>query len=469
MASEIRVNKIENRSGLGTVTFADTGVDLAGIVTATTFSGSGASLTNLPAANVTGTLPAISGANLTNLPAANLTGTLPAISGANLTGIAATDNVRTGILDVAGIATFRNDVLIGTAVTISESGIAAAGIGITVANVNGGQVGGRRNKLINGAMAVSERETSRTGTGGGSNYFLCDRWRIFSDNTSARFTISQASDTSGAPGLPYSFKFDCTTADTSLAASDYLGFQQKLEGQDVQDFLKGTSDAKEFTLSFYVKTNKSGVYTVELRDNNNSRTAAKTFTVSDGNWNRYILTFPADTTGALSNNNNDCLQVNWWLIAGSTYTSGTHNTSSWTSQTNANRVSSSNVNIGDSTDNNWEITGVQLEVGSQATAFEHRSFGEELALCQRYFYKHPIVDGIGPYLLQYHPSHRFVHDFFPVEMRTVPTPTVTYSSHSDTPTAYKVTRTHYKAYAGSLNYDTNTVVYMTAAQYSAEI
>ena len=71
------------------------------------------------------------------------------------------------------------------------------------------------------------------------------------------------------------------------------------------------------------------------------------------------------------------MQVNWWLIAGSTYTSGTHNTSSWTSQTNANRVSSSNVNIGDSTSNVWEMTGVQLEVGSQATAFEHRSFAEE--------------------------------------------------------------------------------------------
>ena len=89
MASEIRVNKIENRSGLGTVTFADTGVDLAGIVTATTFSGSGASLTSLPAANITGTLPAISAANLTNVPAANITGTLPAISAANLTNVPA--------------------------------------------------------------------------------------------------------------------------------------------------------------------------------------------------------------------------------------------------------------------------------------------------------------------------------------------------------------------------------------------
>ena len=166
MASEIRVNKIENRSGLGTVTFADTGVDLAGIVTATTFSGSGASLTNLPAANVTGTLPAISGANLTNLPAANLTGTLPAISGASLTGMASTDNVRTGILDVAGISTFRNTMNVGAAVTISESGIEATGVGITCANINGGRVGGRRNLVINGAMLIAQRGTSSTsGTG----------------------------------------------------------------------------------------------------------------------------------------------------------------------------------------------------------------------------------------------------------------------------------------------------------------
>ena len=188
MASEIRVNKIENRSGLGTVTFADTGVDLAGIVTATTFSGSGASLTNLPAANVTGTLPAISGANLTNLPAANLTGALPAISGANLTGIAATDNVRTGILDVAGIATFRNNVNVGTAVTITESGIEATGVGITVANINGNQIGGRRNLVINGAMIVAQRGTSYTGT---DNYHTVDRILTSSGGLDENCTFSQ--------------------------------------------------------------------------------------------------------------------------------------------------------------------------------------------------------------------------------------------------------------------------------------
>ena len=129
MASEIRVNKIENRSGLGTVTFADTGVDLAGIVTATTFSGSGASLTNIP------------DSALSAVTASKLTGALPAISGASLTGMASTDNVRTGILDVAGISTFRNTMNVGAAVTISESGLEATGVGITVANINGGQIG----------------------------------------------------------------------------------------------------------------------------------------------------------------------------------------------------------------------------------------------------------------------------------------------------------------------------------------
>ena len=124
MASEIRVNKIENRSGLGTVTFADTGVDLAGIVTATTFSGSGASLTSLPAAQVTGTLPAISGANLTDLAAANLTGTiaderfpatLPATSAANLTSIPAANIVgvcTAGLTKTGGFGKFASYALL---------------------------------------------------------------------------------------------------------------------------------------------------------------------------------------------------------------------------------------------------------------------------------------------------------------------------------------------------------------------
>ena len=322
----------------------------------------------------------------------------------------------------------------------SIKGVGASTAAITVNNTDGTCTANitnnlsNRNKLINGAMAISQRQTSRTGTGGGDGYFLCDRWRIFSANTSARFTISQASDTSGAEGLPYSFKFDCTTADTSLAASDFLGIQQKLEGQDVQDFLKGTSSAKKFTLSFYVKTNKSGVYTVELRDDNNSRQCSKTFTVSNGNWNRYTLSYPADTTGAISNNNTDGLQVNFWLIAGSTYTGGTLNSSGWASQTNANRVSSSNVNIGDSTDNNFELTGVQLEVDQTgsgvATDFEHRSFGQELALCQRYF-QH-IAQNTDIYFTTYTDgSFNNRMPFYFSDMRAAPTATLSQSANTN--------------------------------------
>ena len=314
-------------------------------------------------------------------------------------------------LKVDGI---RSNSATSDAITLASNGTCTANITNNLSN---------RNKIINGAMAVSQRQTSRTGTGGGDGYFLCDRWRIFSANTSARFTISQATDTSGAEGFPNSFKFDCTTADTSLAASDFLGIQQKIEGQNVQDFLKGTSNAKKFTLSFYVKTNKLGVYTVELRDNDNSRQCSKTFTVANTNWNRYTLSYPADTTGVIDNNNGDSLQVNFWLIAGSTYTGGTLNSSGWASQTNANRVSSSNVNIGDSTDNNFELTGVQLEVDQTgsgvATDFEHRSFHDELLKCYRYFNKkNPGYGRIGH---MYSGSNLAFTMDLPCEMRASPT------------------------------------------------
>ena len=157
----------------------------------------------------------------------------------------------------------------------------------------------------------------------------------------------------------------------------------KIEGQDLQQLKKGTSDAEKVTVSFYVKTNKSGVYTVELYDVDNTRSISQTITVSDANWNRYTLTFDGDTTGTLDNDNANSLDLIIHLIAGTNYTGYI-----FCVLVVSNRQYSggdSNVNIGDSTDNNFEITGIQLEVGSQATPFEHRSFGEELNLARRYF------------------------------------------------------------------------------------
>ena len=248
------------------------------------------------------------------------------------------------------------------------------------------QIGGRRNIAYNGAMQVAQRSTSETGLGGdGSNgYFTVDRFKMFSSGTAGRYTQSQSAITD-LPGFANALKFDCTTADTSIATGEYLILQQNFEGQDLQQIKKGTSSAEKVTVSFYVKGNANATYALELLDVDNSRTTTKLFNVTSS-WNRISLTFDADTTGAFDDDTAESLRLFWWLHAGSTYTGGTLNTTWASSSTTANRVAGIS-SFFDSTDRTFFITGVQLEVGSQATPFEHRSFGEELALCQRYYYR----------------------------------------------------------------------------------
>ena len=242
------------------------------------------------------------------------------------------------------------------------------------------QIGGRRNIVINGAMKVAQRGTSETGVGAADGFFTCDRWGVYQGGTAGRLTMTQ--DSSGPSGFANSLKLDCTTADTSVAAGEYFAIYQRFEGQDVQQFKKGTSDAENITVSFYVKGNASATYAVELFDNDNTRQASQLFSVTT-DWTRVVKTFTADTTGAFDDDNAQSLQLNFWIHAGSNLTSGTLN-QTFDSNTNANRA----VGISsffDSTDRTFFLTGVQIEVGSQATPFEHRSYGDELQLCQRYF------------------------------------------------------------------------------------
>ena len=254
--------------------------------------------------------------------------------------------------------------------------------------VNLGQLG-NRSMVTNGSMQVAQRGTSFTGVTSTSAYHI-DRFETGSGDSSSQFTVSQA--TAGLNGFANSLKFDCTTAQSSLGADSRVFFQQKFEGQDLQQLKKGTSDAEKITISFYVKSTKTGTYIVELYDNDNNRQISQAYTVSSsGTWERKILTFDGDTTGAFNNDNALSLTLYWHLVAGSRYSSGTLSTS-WTSSTDANRAVGQ-VNLADSTNNTWEITGVQMEVGDTATPFEHRSFGEELAKCQRYYYQ--IGDGTG--------------------------------------------------------------------------
>ena len=239
---------------------------------------------------------------------------------------------------------------------------------------------GRRNLIINGAMQIAQRSESTTGVGASAGYFTVDRFRVSPTSTDGRLTMSQDSD---APeGFANSLKLDCTTADTSIASGEAFLLITEFEGQDVQRLAKGTSSAKEVTLSFYAKANASKTYVVELKDIDNTRTCSKTFTVGTS-YTRHEITFPADTTGALDDDNAKSLAIHFWLHAGSDYTGGTLQTA-WGAQSNADRAAGID-SIFSSTDNTFFITGLQLEVGSVATEFEHRSFGEELALCQRYY------------------------------------------------------------------------------------
>jgi len=239
-----------------------------------------------------------------------------------------------------------------------------------------------RNLVINGAMNVAQRATSVSSVTSGG-YKTCDRWNLFGTSFGT-YTVSQSS--TSPDGFANSLKLDCTAADTSPAAGDHFGVQMKFEGQDLQQLQKGTSSAKSVTVSFFVRSNKTGTYTLELDDRDNTRSFSKTYTISSANtWEHKTVTFAGDTTGALDDDNANSFQLSWWLMAGSNFTSGTF-TTGWEARTNANRVSSSNVNLSDSTSNEWYMTGVQMEIGDVDTAFEHRSFGDTLLQCQRYLF-----------------------------------------------------------------------------------
>ena len=247
-----------------------------------------------------------------------------------------------------------------------------------------------RNIVINGAMQVAQRSAS-TSSYAADGYSVCDRW-MYRVSSLGTWTISQDSNTPN--GFGNSTKWDCTTADASPAVGDTIMFSQRLEGQDLQQLKKGLSDAENVTLSFYVNSVKTGTYIVELYDVDNTRHISKSYTISSADtWEYKTITFEGDTSGAFGDDNARSLDINFWLGSGTNFTSGTLATS-WASVTSANRAVGQ-VNLGDNTSNDWRITGVQMEVGPVATPFEHRSYGQELALCQRYYQLSENAHGIG--------------------------------------------------------------------------
>jgi len=242
---------------------------------------------------------------------------------------------------------------------------------------------GRRNLIINGAMQIAQRATSATGIGtANAVYPTVDRMIIEVGNTAGRLTMTQESITD-LPGFTKAVKLACTTADTSIAADEFLMLGTRLEGQNLQHLKKGTSSAEKVTVSFYVKGNANATYTCELRDQDNTRFNNIEFSVTSS-WTRVSLTFDGDTTGAFDNDANLSLKCNLFLHGGSTYSGGSHTNNVWHTTHNQ-RLSDNQTSFFDSTSRTLFVTGWQLEVGETATDFEHRSFGEELLLCQRYY------------------------------------------------------------------------------------
>ncbi len=244
------------------------------------------------------------------------------------------------------------------------------------------QIGGRRNIAINGAMKIAQRSTSETGLGASTGYFTLDRYRLDCSATAGRLTMAQVAVTD-LSGFANAMKLTCTTADTSIASGEVLIVRQFFEGQDVQQLKKGTSDAEKFTVSFFVKGNANATYTCEISDTDNTRIIAQEFSVTSS-WNRVVLTFNGDTTGAYDDDNARSMDFSIFLHAGSSFTGGTFSSNTYHATDNQ-RVGDNQTSFFDSTDRTFFFTGLQIEVGEQATPFEHRSFGEELLLCQRYY------------------------------------------------------------------------------------
>jgi hypothetical protein len=275
-----------------------------------------------------------------------------------------------------------------------------------------------RNLIINGAMQVAQRGTSKAGVTT-IGYHSVDRW-LSNLSVAGTWTISQEAD---APtGFSKSLKYLCTTA----GAGDPVGqHAQVIEGQNLQHLNYGTASAIEVTVGFWVKSNVVGTHVCRLYNpNGTARLIAKQYTITtSGAWEYKTITFAGDEIRNIPDDANYGLNIAWWFAAGSTFNSGSPS-DVWQDYVTANEAPNQ-VDVSASVGNYWQITGVQLEVGDTATPFEHRSYGQELTLCQRYYqvFKEDGVTTTFGSAIAYNTTAAYdgPKHIFPVEMRAVPT------------------------------------------------
>ena len=314
--------------------------------------------------NVNQIQPVGSGQTIT-VSASDIAASSATVTANNFTGNV-TGNV-TGNINATGISTFN--VITGVS-TIGVTTIHVTGIN-DLSYPTAGPLS-NRNLIQNGAMQVSQRGTSFT-----SNGYCVDRFKF--TQGPAGFTVTQSS--TAPEGFSNSVKFDCTSV-TTPTGTEEIWLQQVIEAQNLQHLEYGSSTAKSLTVSFWVRSNKTGDFGLWFYRDDAAKQYATTYTINSADtWEYKTITIPGDTAGGTINNDNgQGLVVRFYLGAGGNY-AGTP-AEVWTTTLTSDRTTS--MNLADSLDNEWYVTGLQLEVGTRSTPFEHRSYGEELALCQRY-------------------------------------------------------------------------------------
>ena len=325
---------------------------------------------------------------------------------------------------LAGVTTVTS-VKVGAAVTISESGIEASGIGITCASINGGAIGGRRNIVINGDMRVAQRSTSSTET----NYATVDRFKIYRDGTDEAPTQSKhtlsTSDTPYSSGFRYSYHLT-NGNQTSVGADDTIVMQTRIEAQDMATCGWNYTDSNSFiTISYWVKSSVSQTFYNLIRVlDGTAQMYDFPIALTADTWKKVTHSIPGNSNITFDNDNDVGLLLEWVLFRGTNDTTSGHTSNAWATYSGTDRVPDMTNTWYDTDNATFEITGVQLEVGSQATPFEHRSLGEELALCQRYYQR--FVDSAtgGNYLgigCNYSTAQSYMFIRFLQEMRATPT------------------------------------------------
>ena len=278
-----------------------------------------------------------------------------------------------------------------------------------------------RNLIINGAMQVAQRGTSATGKNQ-NGYYACDRAQVyFSSIDQMVTTVSQ--DTDAPDGFTKSHKVLVTTAETSIDTNDlHCLLWYKIEGQDLQQLNYGSVNAKPLTLSFWVKSNVTGTYTLSAYSSIGGANSvqAPTYTINTADtWEYKTITISGDTVHALVNSSGTGLELYWNGLVGPQFTSGSAATS-WANYATNNWAVGHTADFGLDVNDYWQITGVQLEVGDTATPFEHRSYGDELARCQRYFQVIGSTSNNFVAVTGSSGSYTTVPLIFPVKMRAAP-------------------------------------------------